>query len=63
MGKRLVIVTHERCWYPLGQSPIAYGGFPFQMQAITELFDQRSCSRHAGARQPGLERFDCKAGT
>jgi glycosyltransferase involved in cell wall biosynthesis len=39
---RLAVVSHKVCW-PSKGSPSGYatdGGFPFQMQAISELFDE-----------------------
>lgn len=41
---RLLVISHKPCWQN-PSSPSGYvtdGGFPFQMQAITELFDQTS---------------------
>lgn len=41
---RLIVVSHKPCWRD-SASPSGYvtdGGFPFQMQAIAELFDQTS---------------------
>ena len=38
---RLVVFSHKRCW-PCDSSPCGYatdGGFPFQMRALSELFD------------------------
>lgn len=38
---RLAIITHKLCW-PSGTSPTGYatdGGFPFQMKALSELFE------------------------
>ena len=39
---RLVIVSHKRCWYPASgdASFTTDGGFPFQIRAISELFDE-----------------------
>jgi glycosyltransferase involved in cell wall biosynthesis len=39
---RLAVVSHKVCW-PSDSSPTGYatdGGFPFQMRAISELFDE-----------------------
>ncbi len=39
---KLVVVSHKECWKS-AQSPTGYvtvGGFPFQMRAISELFDR-----------------------
>lgn len=39
---RLAVISHKVCWQSSG-SPSGYatdGGFPFQMQAISELFDE-----------------------
>src|SRR5205823_17011 len=39
-ASRLVVISHKECW-PSSQSPTGYatdGGFPFQMQALSELF-------------------------
>jgi glycosyltransferase involved in cell wall biosynthesis len=39
---KLVVVSHKPCW-PSTQSPTGYatdGGFPFQMRALAELFDE-----------------------
>lgn len=39
---KLVVVSHKPCW-PAPDSPSGYatdGGFPFQMRALSELFDQ-----------------------
>jgi glycosyltransferase involved in cell wall biosynthesis len=39
---RLAVISHKVCW-PSANSPSGFatdGGFPFQMQAISELFDQ-----------------------
>src|SRR6478752_5879246 len=39
---RLAVISHTVCW-PSKGSPSGYatdGGFPFQMQAISELFDE-----------------------
>lgn len=39
---KLVVVSHKVCW-PSPDSPTGYstdGGFPFQIEAISELFDQ-----------------------
>jgi hypothetical protein len=38
---RLVVISHKRCW-PSASSPTGYatdGGFPFQICALSELFD------------------------
>jgi glycosyltransferase involved in cell wall biosynthesis len=54
---RLVVFSHKPCW-PCANSLTGYatdGGFPFQMAAIAELFDETvllvPCHRHTG--EPG----------
>ena len=51
---RLAVFSHKPCW-PCANSPTGYatdGGFPFQMAAIAELFDETvllvPCYRQAG---------------
>src|ERR1041385_1356006 len=51
LGLRLVVCSHKPCW-PSPSSPTGYatdGGFSFQMQALSELFESTSllvpCSR------------------
>jgi glycosyltransferase involved in cell wall biosynthesis len=54
---KLIVFSHKPCW-PCATSPTGYatdGGFPFQMAAIAELFDETillvPCHRHTG--EPG----------
>src|SRR6185295_11964845 len=52
LGLRLVVCSHKPCW-PSPASPTGYatdGGFSFQMQALSELFESTvllvPCSQH-----------------
>lgn len=37
----MMVISYKVCWYsPVLSSYVAEGGFPFQMQALSELFDQ-----------------------
>ncbi|MQA28677.1 MAG: glycosyltransferase [Luteitalea sp.] len=55
---RLAIISHKRCWRPSdgGTSFTTDGGFPFQVRAIAELFDETvllvPCT--SGPSAPGL---------
>ena len=51
---KLVVLSHKVCWRD-ADSPSGYvtdGGFPFQMRAISHLFEQTRLAILSGGRKP-----------